>query len=111
MSKMPNLTKSPKKRTEWLIGLKTYNTIKVKLILENAIGELNLMIAHEMKNLDDIEMKIVMQDGKIRFERINNSLHKFEKNALETEANVKNIKKYNRLFKKIKAWVIRSLYK
>ena len=69
------------------------------------------MIAHEMKNLDDIEMKIVMQDGKIRFERINNSLHKFEKNALETEANVKKIKKYNRLFKKIKAWVIRSLYK
>ena len=57
MSKMPNLTKSPKKRTEWLIGLKTYNTIRVKLILENAIGELNLMIAHEMKNLDDIEMK------------------------------------------------------
>ena len=111
MSKMPNLTKSPKKRTEWLIGLKTYNTIRVKLILENAIGELNLMIAHEMKNLYDIEMKIVMQDGKIRFERINNSLHKFEKNALEIEANVKKIKKYNRLFKKIKAWVIRSLYK
>ena len=53
----------------------------------------------------------MMQDGKIRFERINNSLHKFEKNALEIEANVKKIKKYNRLFKKIKAWVIRSLYK
>ena len=69
------------------------------------------MIAHEMKNLDDIEVKIMMQDGKIRFERINNSLNKFEKNALETEANVKKIKKYNRLFKKIKAWVIRSLYK
>ena len=51
------------------------------------------MIAYEMKNLDDIEIKIMMQDGKIRFERINNSLNKFEKNALETEANVKKIKK------------------
>ena len=51
MSKMPNLIKSPKKRTERLTDLKPYNTIRVKLILENAIGELNLMIGVKWKIL------------------------------------------------------------
>ena len=36
-----------------------------------------------MKNLDDIEMKIIMKEGKIRLERITNSLDEFEMNALE----------------------------
>ena len=48
---MPNLIKSPKKRTERLTDLKPYNTIRVKLILENAIGELNLMIGVKWKIL------------------------------------------------------------
>ena len=41
----------------------------MKLISDNAIDELNVMIADEMKNLDDIEMKIMMEEGKIRLER------------------------------------------
>ena len=39
----------------------------MKLVLDNAIGELNLMIAGEMKNLDEIKTKVMMQEGKIRF--------------------------------------------
>ena len=41
----------------------------MKLILDNAIGELNLMIADRMKNFDDIEMKIILQEGEIKLER------------------------------------------
>ena len=55
----------------------------MKLILENSIGELNLIIANEMKNLDHIEMKIMMYEGKIRLESIKNSLEEFELNASE----------------------------
>lgn len=47
----------------------------MKLILGSAIGELNLMIEDEIKNLDDIEIKIMMQEGNIRLERVNNSLY------------------------------------
>ena len=47
----------------------------MKLILGSAIGELNLMIEDEIKNLDDIEIKIMMQEGNIRRERVNNSLY------------------------------------
>ena len=67
---MPNLTKSLKEKTERLIDLRPYNIIRMRLILDNAIGELNLAIEDEIKNLRDIEMKTGMQEGKIRFERI-----------------------------------------
>ena len=49
----------------------------MKLILGSAIGELNLMIEDEIKNLDDIEIKIMMQEGNIRLERVKNSLYEF----------------------------------
>ena len=84
---MSNPTKSLKERIERLIDLKPYNTIRMNLILDNAIGELNLMIADEMKNLDDIDMKIMMHEGKIRLERIKNSLDGFETNVLEIKIN------------------------
>ena len=60
---MSNLTKILKERIEKLIDLRPYNTIRMKLILDNAIGELNLMIADKTKNLTDIEMKIMIQEG------------------------------------------------
>ena len=59
----------------------------MKLILDKAIQEMNLIIANEMKNLDDIEIKIMMQERKVRFERIKNSLEEFELNALEIKIN------------------------
>ena len=69
------------------------------------------MIADEMKNLDDIEMKIIMKEGKIRLERITNSLDEFEMNALEIKKGWdRNMKKWrkedktnDRLFKKSKS--------
>ena len=49
-------------------------------------------------------MKIMMQGGKIRFERKKNSLDELEINALEIKINAEiEILKYNRLFKIIKA--------
>ena len=84
---MSNPAKSLKERIERLIDLKPYNTIRINLILDNAICELNLMIADEMKNLDDIDMKIMMHEGKIRLERIKNSLDGFETNVLEIKIN------------------------
>ena len=87
---MSNPTKSLKERIERLIDLKPYHTMKMKLILDNGIGELNLMIADEMKNLDGIEIKIMMQEGKIRLGRIKNRRIKFrfKMNALEMKINV-----------------------
>ena len=84
---MPNLAKSPKEKIERLLDLKPYNTIRLKLVLDNTIAELSLIRAGEMKNLDYIEIKIMMQEGKIRLEKIKNSLDEFEMNALEIEIN------------------------
>ena len=55
----------------------------MKLILDNAIDDINLITADEMKNLDDTEMNKMMQEGKVRFERIKKSLDEFEMNELE----------------------------
>ena len=84
---MSSPTKILKERIERLINLALYITIRMNLILDKAIDEINLVIADEMKNLDDIEMKIMIQEGKIRLERIKNSLDEFEMNALEIKIN------------------------
>ena len=55
----------------------------MKLILDNAIDDINLIRADEMKNLDDTEMNKMMQEGKVKFERIKKSLDEFEMNELE----------------------------
>ena len=55
----------------------------MKLILDNAIDDINLITADEMKNLDDTEMKIMMQEEKVRLERIKKGLDEFEMNELE----------------------------
>ena len=39
----------------------------MKLILDNAIADLNLVIKDEIKSLNNIEIKIMRQEGKIRF--------------------------------------------
>ena len=84
---MTKLTKILKERIEGLIDLEPYNIIRMRLILDNAIGGLNLMIADEMKNLDNIKIKVIMQEGRIRLERIKNSLDEFEMNALQIKIN------------------------
>ena len=47
----------------------------MKLILDKAIHEINSIIADEMKNLDDIETKIMMQEGKLIIKRLWNDLN------------------------------------
>ena len=60
----------------------------MKLILDSVIDELNVMMADEMKNLDDIEMKIMMQEENIRLEKIKlNSIDELEMNTLEIKVN------------------------
>ena len=67
------------KGVERLIHLEPYNNIKTKLIIDHAIDETNLMIADEMKNLDETEMK----EGKVIIKRLWNDLDEIEINALE----------------------------
>ena len=78
-----NLTESLKEIIKKLIDLELYNFIRTRLILDNAIGDLNLEIKDKIKNLNDIEMKIMMQERTIIFERMN----EFEINELEIKIN------------------------
>ena len=82
----------------------------MKLILYKAIGEINSIVADEMKNLDVVEMKIMMQEGKIIIRTLWNDLSEFEMNELEIKNKCwdRNIKKWGKedekyigLFKKI----------
>ena len=51
-----------KEKIERLIDLEPFNIIRMKLIEEKVIDEINLMIEDEMKNLHDIETKIMMKE-------------------------------------------------
>lgn len=51
-----------KGKIERLIDLEPFNIIRMKLIKEKVIDEINLMIEDEMKNLHDIETKIMMKE-------------------------------------------------
>ena len=51
-----------KEKIERLIDLEPFNIIRMKLIKEKVIDEINLMIEDEMKNLHDIETKIMMKE-------------------------------------------------
>ena len=84
---MTNLAKSLKEKIEELMDLEPYNDIRMKLILDNAIGDLNLVIKDEIKNLSDLETKVIMKEWKIIFERIKNGLNEFEINELEMKIN------------------------
>ena len=59
----------------------------MKLIIDKAINEINLMIENEMKILDDIETKIMMEKRKIIIKRLLKNVDEFEINKLETKVN------------------------
>ena len=59
---MTNLAKSLKEKIEELMDLEPYNDIRMKLILDNAIVDLNLVIKDEIKNLSDLETKVIMKE-------------------------------------------------
>ena len=52
-------------------------------LIDHSIDEINLMIAHEMKNFDDTEMKVMMKEGNIITKRLWNDLDEFQINALQ----------------------------
>ena len=58
---MSSPTKILTERAKKSVNLAHYNTIRMKLILDKAIDEISFIIPDEMKNLDDIEMKQMMQ--------------------------------------------------
>ena len=74
---MSSTTKILKDGIQRLINLAPYHTIRIKLILNKAKDEIHLIITDEIKNLDDIKMKIMMQEGKIRIKRLWNNLSEF----------------------------------
>ena len=51
-----------KERVEILINLESVNIIRMKLIINEAIDGINLMMKGEMKNLDDVETKIMIKE-------------------------------------------------
>ena len=59
----------------------------MKLIIDKAINEINLMIENEMKILDDIETKIMMEKRKIIIKRLLKNVDEFKINKLETKGN------------------------
>lgn len=71
-----------KEKIERLIDSEPFNIIRMKLIKEKVIDEINLMIEDEMKNLHDIETKIMMKEEKLTMKRLSKNLEEFEKNKL-----------------------------
>ena len=59
----------------------------MKLIIDKAVNEINLMIENEMKILDDIETKIMMEKRKIIIKRLLKNVDEFKINKLETKGN------------------------
>ena len=90
----------------------------MKFIKDHSADEINLMIADEIKNLDDTEMKVMMKEGKIITKRLWNDLDGFEINALQIKihAEIKTLKNEEKkvkniidCLKKIKDSIVRSL--
>ena len=80
---MPNPIKRLKERIERLRYLESYNINRINLLLNNAIGELNLMIEHEMSIFNDIRTEILIYKEKANPKRLKDLLDKFEMNVLE----------------------------
>ena len=59
----------------------------MKLITERAIDEINLIIKDEMKNLDDIETKIMKEEREITINRLWKNLNEFKMHELEIKLN------------------------
>ena len=71
-----------KEKIERLIDLEPFNIIRMKLIEEKVIDEINLMIEDEMKNLHAIETKIMMKEEKLTMKRLWKNLEEIKKNKL-----------------------------
>ena len=59
---MSNPIKILKERIESLAELDFYSITRIKVLIDKAIDEINSMLKNEMKNLDDIETKIMIEE-------------------------------------------------
>ena len=67
---MSNLKKNLNEEIEEIIDLEPFNIIRLKLAIKRATDEINLTIKEEMKNLDDIETKTMMEVRKITIKEL-----------------------------------------
>ena len=84
---MSSSVKILKQRIERLTDLESANITRMKLIIDKAINEINLMIEDEMKNFDDVETKIMMEEKWMTIKKLWKNLEEFEINILETKIN------------------------
>ena len=76
-----------KEKIERLIDLESYNTIRINLILNKGLDELNLIIANETATLKDIRTEILIIRERINSEKLKDFLDAFEIKALEIKLN------------------------
>ena len=76
-----------KERIERLTDLESANITRMKLITDKAINEINLMIEDEIKDFDDVETKIMMEEKWMTIKKLWKNLEEFEINILETKIN------------------------
>ena len=67
---MSNLKKNLNEEIEEIIDLEPFNIIRLKLVIKRATDEINLTIKEEMKNLDDVETKTMMEVRKITIKEL-----------------------------------------
>ena len=84
---MSSSIKILKERIERLTDLESANITRMKLITDKAINEINLMIEDEIKNFDDVETKIMMEEKWMTIKKLWKNLEEFEINILETKIN------------------------
>ena len=84
---MSSSVKILKERTERLTDLESANITRMKLIIDKAINEINLMIEDEIKKFDDVETKIMMEGKWMTIKKLWKNLEEFEINILETKIN------------------------
>ena len=84
---MSSSIKILKERIERLTDLEPANITRMKLITDKAINEINLMIEDEIKDFDDVETKIMMEEKWMTIKKLWKNLEEFEINILETKIN------------------------
>ena len=79
--------KNLKEEIEELIDLEPFNIIRIKLIIERATDEINLIMKQEMKNFDDIETKTMMEVREITIRKTKENLDEFKIHESEIKLN------------------------
>ena len=75
--KMSNTPKKLRYRLEKRIDSGPLKINKIEIITRKVLEELEISKINETKNLEEIEMKVLMLIGKMKFEKIRNRLYEF----------------------------------